>query len=102
MGISSKILGEMSESPFADAVEQRRFRVLVVDDEPSIRRLLRAFFEQHSYEVDTADGGEKALELVRRHAYDLVLRHGLDIAGDCLCFGTTTGNVYLSNFKYIL
>jgi two-component system response regulator HydG len=73
LGISSKILGEMSESPFADAVEQRRFRVLVVDDEPSIRRLLRAFFEQHSYEVDTADGGEKALELVRRHAYDLVL-----------------------------
>ena len=29
-------------------------------------------------------------------AYDIVLRHGLDVAGDSLCFGSTTGNVYLS------
>jgi hypothetical protein len=25
-----------------------------------------------------------------------VLRHGLDIAGDSLCFGSTTGNAYVS------
>jgi hypothetical protein len=25
-----------------------------------------------------------------------VLRHGLDVSGNSLCFGSTTGNVYLS------
>jgi len=48
----------------------------------------------------TADGGQswQVLRngLPQAHAYDIVLRHGLDVAGDCLCFGSTTGNVYLS------
>ncbi|WP_317932728.1 hypothetical protein [Halioxenophilus sp. WMMB6] len=48
----------------------------------------------------TRDGGEswQALRdgLPQANAYDIVLRHGLDVAGDSLCFGTTTGNVYVS------
>lgn len=48
----------------------------------------------------TTDGGQswqvKRNGLPQTHAYDIVLRHGLDAAGDCLCFGSTTGNVYLS------
>ena len=36
-------------------------------------------------------------ELTRRKDHhDIVLRHGLDVAGDSLCFGSSTGNVYLS------
>ena len=34
--------------------------------------------------------------LPQQNAYDIVLRHALDVSGDCLCFGSTTGNVYLS------
>ncbi len=34
--------------------------------------------------------------LPQENAYDIVLRHGLDVAGDRLCFGSTTGNVYVS------
>lgn len=48
----------------------------------------------------TTDGGKSWQSfrkgLPQENAYDIVLRHGLDIAGDCLCFGSTTGNVYLS------
>jgi photosystem II stability/assembly factor-like uncharacterized protein len=48
----------------------------------------------------TTDGGQSWQSLQRglpqQNAYDIVLRHALDIAGDCLCFGSTTGNVYLS------
>lgn len=48
----------------------------------------------------TADGGQswRAFRdgLPQSDAYDIVLRHGLDVAGDRLCFGSTTGNVYLS------
>lgn len=48
----------------------------------------------------TTDGGQswqiKRSGLPQGNAYDIVLRHGLDVAGDCLCFGSTSGNVYLS------
>jgi photosystem II stability/assembly factor-like uncharacterized protein len=52
------------------------------------------------YVARTTDGGQswQALRngLPQHDVYDVVLRHGLDVAGDRLCFGTTTGNVYLS------
>ncbi|WP_150047629.1 MULTISPECIES: WD40/YVTN/BNR-like repeat-containing protein [Methylomonas] len=52
------------------------------------------------YLARTSDGGQSwqtlRKGLPQQHAYDIVLRHGLDINGDCLCFGSTTGNVYLS------
>lgn len=48
----------------------------------------------------TTDGGQTwqtfRSGLPQDNAYDIVLRHGLDVSGDCLCFGSTTGNVYLS------
>ncbi len=48
----------------------------------------------------TSDGGQSwqvfRQGLPQEHAYDIVLRHALDAAGDCLCFGSSTGNVYLS------
>jgi hypothetical protein len=48
----------------------------------------------------TEDGGKtwQALRsgLPPENAYDVVFRHGLDSRGDRLAFGTTTGNVYVS------
>jgi len=48
----------------------------------------------------TTDGGQSWQSfrsgLPQDNAYDIVLRHALDVADDFLCFGTTTGNVYLS------
>ncbi|HPX88857.1 MAG TPA: hypothetical protein PL133_06285 [Methylophilaceae bacterium] len=48
----------------------------------------------------TTDGGQTwqvfRKGLPQENAYDVVLRHGLDVSGDYLCFGSTTGNVYLS------
>ena len=37
-------------------------KVLVVDDEPSIRNLLRFTLEVEGFEVDTASGGKEALQ----------------------------------------
>ncbi|MBV6459347.1 MAG: Regulatory protein AtoC [Fimbriimonadaceae bacterium] len=39
----------------------RAKRILVVDDEPNIRRILQATFEKAGWEVDLADTGESAL-----------------------------------------
>ena len=48
----------------------------------------------------TDDGGQSWTAfrngLPQDQSYDIVLRHALDVSGDNLCFGSTTGNVYLS------
>ncbi|MGB6198872.1 MAG: response regulator transcription factor [Candidatus Acidiferrales bacterium] len=48
-------------------------RILVVDDEPQIRRVMRTTLVTHGYEVVDARSGEDALELIRAERYDLVL-----------------------------
>lgn len=48
-------------------------RVLVVDDEPQIRRALRTALAGHGYVVETADGGEAALQLAATWRPDALL-----------------------------
>ena len=47
--------------------------ILVVDDEPQIRRVLRSTLSTHGYEIVEAKTGEEALEWMRKEAPDLVL-----------------------------
>lgn len=46
-------------------------KVLVVDDEPSIRRSLLEFLDDFNYHVTAADSGEEALKLIAIHHYDV-------------------------------
>jgi excisionase family DNA binding protein len=63
----------MSPSPPA-AARQSKMRVLVVDDEPSIRELLSKTLALAEYEVDTAADATAALDRLRDHAqYDLMI-----------------------------
>ena len=48
-------------------------RILVVDDEPQIRRVLRTTLSAQGYEVFDAKTGEEALLSIRDHRFDLVL-----------------------------
>lgn len=48
-------------------------RILVVDDEPQLRRIMRTTLTSAGYEVDDAKTGEEALEKVRTFRPDLVL-----------------------------
>ena len=48
-------------------------RVLVVDDEPQIRRALATNLEARGYDVDLAEDGERALELAARNHPDVVI-----------------------------
>jgi DNA-binding response OmpR family regulator len=61
-------------------------RILIVDDEPSIRELLSRYFRKHGIEVTTAPTGEKARQLVREGKFDLAIldfqlagENGLDL-----------------------
>jgi CheY-like chemotaxis protein len=53
-------------------VEGKR-RILVVDDQESMRTLLKDMLEVIGYEVTLADGGERALEILQDPAFELVL-----------------------------
>ena len=48
-------------------------KVLVVDDESSIRRTLREILEYEDFHVEEAEDGEEALEKIRSQQYELVL-----------------------------
>ena len=50
-----------------------RVRVLVVDDDPRARAVLRDLLETSGYEVELAEGGDEALQIVADRAPDVVL-----------------------------
>jgi two-component system response regulator PilR (NtrC family) len=48
-------------------------RVLVVDDERSMRELLAIMLRQAGHDVALAEGGEQAVEILKNEAFDLVI-----------------------------
>ena len=57
----------------ADALPVRRGRILAVDDNEVNLQIATELLHGQGFEVDTAQDGRQALELVRRQPYDLVL-----------------------------
>src|SRR5437868_3375591 len=62
-----------SASPARPATGAARPRVLVVDDEASIRDLLAKTLALAEYDVDVAPDGRSALERMRMYPYDLLI-----------------------------
>ena len=56
-------------------------RILIVEDEDSIRELLRLCLSKNGYACDTADTGSRAAALVEQRRYDLALSGGSDYHG---------------------
>lgn len=48
-------------------------RLLVVDDDPQIRRVMRTTLDARGYEVEEAGSGEQALDLARIGKFDLII-----------------------------
>lgn len=48
-------------------------RILVVDDEPALVRAFRRSLALRGFHVDTAPGGENAIEQLNQHEYDAIL-----------------------------
>ena len=48
-------------------------KILIIDDERSIRSTLREILEYEDYQVEDTDNGIDGLELIRKNDYDLVL-----------------------------
>jgi two-component system OmpR family response regulator len=78
-------------------------RILVADDEPHIREVVRAYLERESYEVLEAPDGEAALALARTAGLDLLvldvmlpLRSGFDVLRALRSEGSNVGVVMLT------
>jgi YesN/AraC family two-component response regulator len=48
-------------------------RILVIDDEPLVRRLLRRILEAAGYQVSEAENGRRGVELFRENPADLII-----------------------------
>ena len=51
----------------------RRFSVLVVDDEPALRKVLRTSLTARGFSVEEASSAEEAIDMVPQGGFDLVL-----------------------------
>jgi DNA-binding NtrC family response regulator len=84
-------------------------RVLVVDDDPSVRLLLGKFIELNGYLVETVGSGEEALELIQPHYFDIIFSdfqmygmHGLDLAKEIRKFDLQVPIVIVSGVIHTL
>ena len=50
-----------------------RARILIVDDEPSMREMLRIVLRRDGYEVTVAANGTEAIDILKRDRMDLLL-----------------------------
>ncbi|WP_168210888.1 ATP-binding SpoIIE family protein phosphatase [Persicimonas caeni] len=76
-------------SDLSQSTTSSRGRVLVAEDTPSERMVLRRLIEREGFEVVEATDGVEALELFAKHRFDLVLldgmmprRNGFEIVGE--------------------
>ena len=53
--------------------EKEDVRVLVVDDEPYVREIIRQGLEDEKFAVEEAGDGKTALEMIQRYPYDVVI-----------------------------
>jgi two-component system KDP operon response regulator KdpE len=79
-------------------------RLLIVDDEPPIRRFLRTALAAQGYRVEEAESGEVALDFLRRNPVDLIVLDlglpgidGLDVVRAVREGGSSTPIVVLSS-----
>jgi two-component system, OmpR family, response regulator ResD len=52
-------------------VKNSDIRILVADDEASVRDSLKSWFEEEGYPVDVAGSGKEALEKLTQQQWDL-------------------------------
>jgi len=54
-------------------MEKHPFRILLVDDEPGIRKILRLFLELEGFQIFEAITANQAIQLIKKEKPDLVI-----------------------------
>ncbi|MEN2454134.1 response regulator, partial [Bacillus sp. JR_15] len=53
--------------------QTKETKILVVDDEARIRRLLKMYLERENYKIEEAENGDEAIDKALGNDYDLIL-----------------------------
>ena len=83
-------------------------RILVIDDEPSIRELLKDFFTGRGFEVVTSQDGEAALNLLKENKFDLLLldlmmpgMNGMDVLREIASENLTVPSIMITAYASV-
>src|ERR1039457_4461243 len=74
-GMSAKNISQADDpahAPLRPELNPRQ-RILVVEDDPDIRRLNTEVLSYFGYQVDAAEDGEAAWDALRQNNYDLIV-----------------------------
>lgn len=81
----------------------QKVRVLVVDDDPFIRDVLRRFLDEKGFDVATAIDGKRALKSISSYAPDVILldihmpsMSGMECLDQIVAQGTDCGIIMIS------
>ena len=69
----SRAGGAALESPVPEAAGGGKLRILVVDDEPSMREMLRIVLRRDGFEVALAQNGHEAIQQLQAGSFDMLL-----------------------------
>jgi len=80
-------------------------KILVVDDERSMREFLEILLQKDGYRVTSAEGGREAIDALQREPFDLVITdirmkpvNGLDVLKQCKAISPTTVVIIISAY----
>ena len=51
----------------------KRYRILVVDDDPNIAKLIRFYLDKTKYEIETVADSRAGIQMIKNGDYDLLL-----------------------------
>jgi CheY-like chemotaxis protein len=54
-------------------MDKRKVKILIVDDDPSVRNVINAYLEDAGYKIGCASDGNVALQMLAADSYDLVI-----------------------------
>lgn len=60
-------------SPRAKSKKKKSVRLLLVDDDPNMQRMVALFLNKKNYELEISSNGRKALEMLDKNKYDLII-----------------------------
>ena len=63
----------LTSSPYLNLPSPLMPKILIIDDEKSIRNTLKEILEYESYAVDQAEDGPSGLDMLIKNKYDVVL-----------------------------
>ena len=60
-------------TPRTRAKKSKTIKLLLVDDDPNMQRMVALFLNKKNYKLDIAGNGRKALDLLDKNKFDLII-----------------------------